>query len=293
MNEFNRLEFIKSQRPKEPLQDWRFWILAAPIVASVIGIATTTMFSLAFDSISIIPAIVQSWIAILGSVITVFASEANSPGTFFELYRRIFKEEKVTGWDYAALVLSTIGSLATILIVCAVAIMTSSTFPNDTLWLQLVIAWMPLIAAVAIVGDNMGALIEVASLYASYENRIDVWYDRIEQEQLQKSPADFQNTIDDLHNGLIHFQEIVTGLKSIIKDLQKSNTNLQNDIAYLQYPKADLQWFKTQLQGANGSLAKYQTMDVVESVRAICRDGGRRFALSDRTAHTWRKEFEK
>ena len=269
MTEFSRLEFIKSQKPVEPLRDWRFWILAIPIIGSVIGIATTSMFSLAFDSVSIIPKIMRDVIAIAGSVITVFAAESNSPGTFFELYRRIFKEEKVTGWDYAALVLSTIGSLATILVVCAIAIMTSVTFSSDAEWVGFVVAWMPLVAALSIVGDNMGALIELASLYASYETRIDAWYERMEQEQAS----------------------MYSGIQGTLSDRLES---LEKQTNLLLAPRANLPWFKSVVSSMNGNLSAYLAMDdKVQSVKALCADNGRLFELSDKTATNWRKEMER
>jgi len=279
MSEFNRLEFIKSQRPKEPFTDWRVYSLLAPSVFSALGFLIFTTLGYSFTEFSSISDNVRLVLVLGGGIFLAIGGELGTLFTTIEIGRK-HKLDDVNVWDWIAMGFS----LATTLGGFTLALAT--LLGEFAVWSRPVQVYGSIVVGALAGVDAYFGFWETGYLFADYTKRVKSWFLEIEQEQNVKSPADFQNTINSLHSKFSDFQKAIT-------DLQKSNANLQNDIAYLQYPKADLQWFKTQLQGANGSLAKYQAMDVVESVHAICRDGGRRFALSDRTAHTWRKEFEK
>lgn len=273
MTEFSRLEFIKSQKPVEPLRDWRVWILLGPIAVSVIGMVISGLFSFSFDSIAIISKDVQNWLVVIGSVLMVLGAEANTPGTFIEVFRKIFKGETVTVWDYLAITLSAVGTLATLLIANAIRIMVSENFNLDAAWVAFVITWMPLVAALAVGFDYYGALAESGSLFASYEKRMEVWLTRIEQEQSQPDLS----TVDKFQSDISEFQNAVS--------------ELQSEIQYLQSPTATLTDWRKMLQSLNGSKESYAKMAALDAVREICKKHGFRFDSSERTAYAWHKEL--
>lgn len=280
MTEFSRLEFIKSQKPVEPLRDWRVWILLGPIAVSVIGMVISGLFSFSFDSIAIISKDVQNWLVVIGSILMVLGAEANTPGTFIEVFRKIFKGENVTKWDYSAVTLSAVGTVATLLIASAIRIMVSENFNLDAAWVAFVITWMPLVASLSICLDYYGSLVEAGSLFASYERRMEVWLTRIEQEQNDVSAL---STVD--------FQSDVSKLQNAFSEFQKTTADLQSEIQYLQLPVATLQDWRKMLQSLNGSKETFAKMNATDAVKEICKSHGFRFDLSSRTAYAWHKEL--
>lgn len=177
-------------KPTDPRFAIMTYALLVPILVSAFGFFVVGVFAFAFDSINIIPENVRQWMTVFGSAFVVFGAELNSPGTFIEYFRKRIKGEDINGWDDFALVASAIGTIANVLIVFAIAIVASKTFSGEALWLNLVLNWMPLIAAIGVVGDYVGSLIELGHFLGSYEKRYERWLEeKHDYEQGETEPG--------------------------------------------------------------------------------------------------------
>lgn len=176
--------------PKNPKFALMTYALLVPILVSAFGFFMVGVFAFAFDSINIIPENIRQWLTVIGSAFVIFGAELNSPPTFCEYFRKSIKGEEINNWDKFALVASSIGTLANVLIVFAIAVVSSGTFSGEAPWLNIVLNWMPLIAAIGVVGDYVGSLIELGHFLGSYEKRYERWLEEKHQfEQGEDEPG--------------------------------------------------------------------------------------------------------
>jgi hypothetical protein len=207
--------------------------LIIPIVASVLGFFIVGIFAFAFDSINVLSEPIRDWITVFGSALVILGAEANTPGTFVAVFKRLYKNENVNFFDWSAITLSGIGTLANMLIVIAILIDASST--ERIQWVSSVLVWMPLVAGFAVSCDYYGSLIELGFHIGSFEKRYEQWLEEKREYEQDLSAADIHEPLAELHNA--------------IGDIQKQLEKMRR-------PVATIQDTRKIIAGCNGSKSK-------------------------------------
>jgi len=161
------MPFYKEE-PRRPWTDWRMFGMLVPILLSALGFFVTGLFAFTFEDIQVIPGPVQSWLVILGSGLIVFGAELNTPFTTIETFRKILRKE-ANGWDYSALVVSLVGTLANLLVTFSARLKVAAP------WTAWMLDWGPLLSGIAVACDYYGALVELGFLFGSFEIRKEAW----------------------------------------------------------------------------------------------------------------------
>ena len=210
------MKFWKPE-PKEPIQDFGMWSLLAPIVISALGFFVVGVFAFSFDAIEIIPQVWRDGFTIVGSAMVVFGAELNTPGTFVAVFKKWQKDKSANVFDWSAVVLSGIGTCANLLVVFAIAIMSSDKFANNVPWLGWVLDWGPMIAAFAVACDYYGSLIELGFLFGAFELRKEKWLEEKQTFELEietQSQPQNDTVFSELNNQML-------GLRAIVESLPK------------------------------------------------------------------------
>jgi len=239
-------------KPTEPMRDLAMYSLAIPIFISAFGFFIVGVFAFSFDAIQEIPASVQNWLTIAGSALVVFGAELNTPGTFVAVFRKWQKDKSANIFDWLAVGLSGVGTLANLLVVFALLILSSDKFTGNAGWLSVVMNFGPLVAAFAVACDYYGSLIELGFLFGAYELRYEKWLDEKRAFELQEEQKPF------------------TGRDEQFAELRQEFTELAQRLNALPKPHPRKQDFENWLAELNGDGAKLKTVDdVMQAMSAV------------------------
>lgn len=245
--------------------------LVLPILVSVFGFFVIGIFAFAFDSIEVIPQEYRDWLTIVGSALVVLGAEANTPGTFVAVFKRYYKGDEVNFFDWSAIGLSGLGTLANTLIVIALLITASKLFldlPQEkTQWVIDVLSFAPLLAGIAVSCDYYGSLVELGFHIGSFEKRYEQWLE--EKREFEQS-------------------EMSSGRQD---DIQNQLEDLQKQLEQLQCPVATIQDARKILAGCNGSFKP--TKDGLAKLKQKLSENNLRLPESERTALGWLERHEK
>ena len=143
---------------------------------SVLGWIVYGAFAYVFEDVGVIPGTVQSWMVLLGSLLIVAGAESNTIATTEAALSKL-GTDRISGWDFAAVVASLVGGICTPLITFS----TRQTGLSATWWRQVAIQQGPLILGMAGVLDFYGAVTELALSKRDYERDMDRWLDEERQ----------------------------------------------------------------------------------------------------------------
>lgn len=141
---------------------------------SVAGWAIYGAFAYAFADLGVIPEWVQSACVIIGSVLIVVGAESNTIATTEAALSKL-GTDRISAWDYAAVVASLIGGLMTAVITFA-----SRQVLLGGQWRGMALQWGPLVLGASGVLDFYGAVTELALARRDYVLDLGQW---IEEER--------------------------------------------------------------------------------------------------------------
>ena len=261
---FNRLEFIKSQMPRKPWGDWRVYALFVPACFSAVGFFVFAVLGYSFTEFSMIPEWVRFWLVIAGGVCLAGGGEI---GTLFSTME-VFRKQKLaqTGtWDWIALGVSLASTLASFVLAFAALLGARAG------WSRPVQVWGAIVLGVLAALDAYGLFLEVGFIFADYEQRMDVWFVRMEQEQ-QTAPVDLGQ----------------------LGELQAQVAKLAQEIEYSKMPIATLNDFRQVVVGLNGKRKDLAGKSARQVVMEVCELGGYRVNpdMATSTFANWAKEVK-
>ena len=193
---------------------------------SVLGWIVYGSLAYAFADIQVIPAVVQSWMVIVGSILIVAGAESNTIATAEAAFSKL-GTGRFSAWDGLAVFVSLLGGVFTPLIVF-------STRQPDLAgqWRSVVVNQGTLILGCAGVLDFYGAVLELSLARRDYEQAMERWleeereYDTahgiVSPRALETARiADFWEIVDGLNGHRADFDEAM--LKS---ELEKAGKGL-------------------------------------------------------------------
>jgi len=156
-------------KPIAPTDNPQMKALRWSLRVSVAGWIIYGAFAYAFADLSVIPATLQSWAAIIGSILIVAGAESNTIATTETALSKL-GTERISKWDLAAVIASLVGGICTPLI-------TFSTRQPDLAnwWRRLAINGGPLMLGIAGVFDFYGAVTELALSKRDYVRELGKW----------------------------------------------------------------------------------------------------------------------
>jgi len=157
-------------RPVAPEDNPQMRGLRWSLRVSVAGWIVYGAFAYAFEDLSVIPGVVQSWMVLLGSALIVAGAESNTIATTEAALSKI-GTERISKWDFAAVLASLVGGICTPLIVFS----TRQPELANTMWRQVAILWGPLLLGMAGVLDFYGANLELALAKRDYVRSLGEW----------------------------------------------------------------------------------------------------------------------
>lgn len=141
---------------------WSLWV-------SVAGWIVYGAFAYAFEDLGVIPAAVQSWMVLLGSLLIVGGAESNTIATTEAALSKI-GTDRISRWDYTAVIASLVGGVCSPLILFATRQTEVAAW-----WKQIAIQWGPLVLGLAGVADFYGAVTELALAKRDYVLDLGQW----------------------------------------------------------------------------------------------------------------------
>ena len=142
---------------------WSLWV-------SVAGWIIYGAFAYAFEDARIIHASVQSWMVLVGSALIVGGAESNTIATAEAALSKL-GTDRISVWDYLAVIASLVGGIITPLIVFA----TRQPELAGTWWRRMAVRSGPLVLGVAGVLDFYGAVTELALSKRDYVQDLGQW----------------------------------------------------------------------------------------------------------------------
>ena len=141
------------------MKNLRIYSLLVPVAFASIGAGLFSIFTFAFDSVTILPPQVQHTIILIAGICMAAGAELGTPGTVIEVYRKQHLG-KARGWDWIALTFSLCATLV------AVAVAFARRMDVANTWAEPVSSWGPLAVVAFVALDTYGAYIELGSLFA-------------------------------------------------------------------------------------------------------------------------------
>jgi hypothetical protein len=275
MTTFNRLEFVESLRPVAPFRDWRVYSLLVPAAFSAVGFFVFAVLGYSFTEFATIPAGVRFWLVVTGGICLAMGGEVGTLTSTVEVYRKQ-KLGTTNHWDWFALAISLVTTLASFVLAFAALLGARAG------WSRPVQIWGAIVLGLLAALDAYGLFLETGFLFADYEQRMEAWFARMEQEQgrvVQVTPE---------------LQQAYTELRS---ELQSYRDELQSFKAQLEYdhlPVATLDDFRRIVRGLNGKQTGLVGLPARELVIEVCRLGGYRPSptMSASTFGNWAKELK-
>lgn len=243
------------EEPK--MMGWRGISLLTPALFSALGFCSFAVLGFGFTELSVLPQWFRTGLVLVGAFSLAIGGEIGTLSNTVEIFR---KNGQATKWDWTALSVSVLATLAAFLLAFSALF---GARANWSSWLQ---QYGPIVLGCLAALDSYGGFIEFGLYLNSFDMRYQEW-------QEAKRNASMS-----------------TGRQDALSERVES---LGKEIELLQNERADLPWFRSVVSSANGTLSRYLEMDGVQAVKALCRDNGRLFDLSDKTAQNWRKEMEK
>ena len=261
----NRLQFIQSLRPVTPFRDWRVYSLLVPAAFSAVGFFVFAVLGYSFTEFSMIPAGVRFALVISGGVCLAAGGELGTLTSTVEIYRKQ-KLDKVVGWDWFALGVSLGTTLSSFVLAFAALLGAKAG------WSQPVQIWGAIFLGALSAVDAYGLFLELGYLLADYEQRVEMWFERLEAEEAKPVADDPR-------------------VEYAIKQVEKMRQELEES----KYPVATLEDFRRIVAGMNGRRKEFVGKPAREVVTEICKLGSYRVRadMSNQTFVNWAKELEK
>jgi hypothetical protein len=205
------MKFYKPE-PIAPDKSWIAKLLRWSAIVSTTGWACYGLFAFAFADLGVIPAVVQSWLVIIGSALIVIGAESNTVPTVIAALSKI-GTDRYQNLDTAAFLASVVGTLGSVLITFS----TRQVELAGTVWRELAITIGPLVMGVATVLDYYAASLELSLAKRDYERSMETWLEEkaqwdqahgIAPERVQADPdwgtariEDFRRVLGRLNGG--------------------------------------------------------------------------------------------
>lgn len=154
--------------PRPPSKDLRAWLLIVTSFAIAIGFCLFAVLSYAFEEMQSLPPEFRTWLVIYGAWALALGGELSTPICVFEIYRKLGTEDH-SRWDWAALIASSLATVAVLFLA------TASLLKVDVGWPEFVKSYGPILLMLAAGADGYAGFVETGLYLKNFDRRHREW----------------------------------------------------------------------------------------------------------------------
>ena len=244
------------------MMGWRGISLLVPALCSALGFFAFAVLGFGFTELSVLPQWFRTGLVLTGAFALAAGGEIGTLSNTVEIFR---KNGQATIWDWAALIVSVLSTLAAFLLAF------SALFGARAEWSSWLQKYGPVVLGLLAALDSYGGFIEFGLYLNSFDNRYQEW-----KEAKQKADKD-NLSLGDIHNPY--------------DDFQKQLVEMQKEIDRLQWPIATIADARKVLAKCNGEFSSNQ--DGFAKLENKFAEHKLRMPERERTVYNWLERHEK
>jgi hypothetical protein len=157
---------------KPQAMGWRGYSLLIPACASATGFFAFAVLAYGFTELAVLPVWFRTALVLVGAFCLAFGGEIGTLSNSVEIFR---KNGQATAWDWAALVVSVMATLAAFLLAFAALLGVKATWAG---WLQV---YGPIVLGLLAALDSYGGFVEFGLYLNGFDDRMTAWQKRYER----------------------------------------------------------------------------------------------------------------
>lgn len=164
---------------------WRGVSLLVPACASAVGFFAFAVLGFGFTELAVLPEAFRTGLVLTGAFALAFGGEIGTLSNTVEIFR---KRGNITAWDWLALVVSVLATLAAFLLAFAALLGVKATWAT---WAQL---YGPVVLGLLAALDSYGGFVEFGLYLNTFDERMREWQAAYRQAVLNTVEAERQAT---------------------------------------------------------------------------------------------------